>query len=174
MAGHERLRLRAALSRLPRWVTVLGIVLVLGVLAGIAALLATGNSPLAGRLGGTRTVTVVLKIDGELAYLLQSPPIACNGHGGPCDPSVYVSTGTITYTTPTGTETYHYTALPATRTVQVPAGGVVTLDASSEVDVVGCSILMNGKVLSRTWPAKDTARTACRATIPSRAPRAIP
>lgn len=167
MAGRERLTARAALSRLPRWTIVLGIVLVLAELAGIAASRAKGNSALMSRPGGTRTVTVVLEIDGELAYLLQSPPIACNGHGGPCDPSVYVSTGTVTYTTPTGSATYHYTALPSTTKIQVPVGGAVTLNASSDVDVVDCSILLNGKVLNRTWYSKDTAHTTCRATIGS-------
>lgn len=176
MAGRERLGLRRALSRLPRWAAALGIVVVLAVLTGIAAFLAMGTSGLEERLGLGRTVTVVLKVDGEPAYLFQSPPIACNAHGGPCDPPD--ASGIITYTTPTGGTTYQYTALPSTRRVQVPVGGFVTLDAAQDtnlqaadpasgMDVVGCSILLNGKVLSRAKYAKDTLRAHCQATVPS-------
>jgi hypothetical protein len=143
-------------------VTVLGIVLVLAVVGGGAALLAIGTTGLEARLGLTRTVTVVLKVDGELADLSQTP--ICNGHGGPCD--FPADTGTITYTTPTGSTTYQYAGLPSTRSVQVPVGGTVTLDASSDVDTLTCLILLNGKVLNQGWSPKDVNRTACHATIP--------
>jgi len=165
MAGRERLGARAALSRLPRWVTVLGIVLVLVVLTGIAALLVIGISGLEVRLGLTRTVTVVLKVDGEPAQTLQGG-IACNMHGtGPCPTPA--DTGTVTYTTPTGGATYQYTALPSTRKIQVPVGGVVTLDASSDVDALFCLILLDGKVLGQGSSPNDGNRTTCRAAIPS-------
>lgn len=136
MGGRERSWARAALSRLPRWLTALGIVLVLGELAA-AVLLAAGPSRAVPGTHGTMQ-TVVLRVDGVGVMNAQCAPRST------CGPDV-------AYTTPTSTRTYRGVKLPFTRTVEVPAGGAVMLRGSSEVDTpVTCSITAGTQVLSRT------------------------
>lgn len=148
---------RGAVSRLPRWVTVLGLVLVLGELVG-AALLAKGPGSLAiGAPGGIQTV--VLQVD--------HVPV----QGIPCSP--YCSPMTE-YTTPTGSGTYTATddalhALPFRKTVRMRADGTVTLEGSYVGDQsITCSITVNGKVLSRhTNNGSSNAPSAhCQSVIP--------
>ena len=150
---------RPALSRLPRWVTVLGLVLV--VLA-VAALLAKG--PIGRAIGGHGGMrTVVLKADD-----VPVPGIPCGQ--SPCAPEVR-------YTTPTGSATYdgdihdpsRSSLLPFTKTVRVRAGGTVTLDAAYiGAQWITCSITVNGTVVSKNTPAfTATTRDAhCQSVIP--------
>lgn len=168
MAGRERLGARAALSRLPRWVIVLGIVLVLVVVAGGATRLAIGTpSGLDVVLG--RTQTVVLKVDGVPPP--NDPRTDCRGGSSGCDangrPTPAVAS--VSYRTPGGTRTSQDVALPFTKTVQVPVnGGVVTLDASSGDDIATCSILLKGRVINQAWAPNDMSqRATCYAAIPS-------
>ena len=178
MAGRERSGARAALSRLPRWVTVLGIVLVLAVLAGTAAVLAIGTSGLEGRLGLTRTV--VLRIYAEPRHPVDT--ILCNPHSSVttepgCNPYSPFS-GLVWYNSPTSGGSYQYTAPSTDRytvlhtwRVRVPVGGFVTLDSTgggSGAEVVGCSILLDGRVLSRHISTFDSpGGPTCQARIPS-------
>jgi hypothetical protein len=140
-------------------------VLLLGELAGAAALLVkgAGNGLAIGAHGGTRTV--VLRVDGvALTNAACIPPGACSQ---------------VTYLTPAGSETYRGPRLPVTRTVQVPAGGIVTLNASSEVySPITCSITVNGgRVLSRATTSGNPGnggqagagenKAGCHGTVPS-------
>ena len=169
MAGRERLGARAALSRLPRWVTVLGIVLALVVVGGGAALLAMGApSGLDVVLG--RTQTVVLKVDGF--HRPNDPETDCRGSGGPLCPngSPTTAAASLSYRTPAGTRTYHDVVLPFTETVQVPvSGGAVRLDASGGDSITYCSILLKGRDIARKASTPDDTSTTCYAVIPSRA-----
>ena len=150
--------LSPALSRLPRWVTVLGLVLVLGELAG-AALLAKGPGSLGiGAHGGMRTV--VLRVD--------HVPVP----GIPCSP--YCSQE-VDYSTPTGSGTYNamddrLRALPFAKTVRVRAGAIVTLDGSYVGDQsITCSITVNGKVVSRNTDNVSSSNgpvAHCQSVIP--------
>jgi hypothetical protein len=158
MPVRERSWARAALSRLPRWVTALGIATLVAELTGAAVLLTAGPSRVVTWLHGTQTV--VLRVDGVGVMNAQCAP------PGSCGPDV-------TYATPAGSRTYRGTRLPFTSTVQVPAGGVVTLNVSSEVDTpVTCSIAADGRVLSGATTYGDRSSgglsTAnCHGTIPS-------
>ena len=79
MAGRGRSPVRAALSRLPSWVTALGIVLLLGELTGAAVLaegLHGGRRSSHGGTGSTAMMqTVVLRVDGGHAGC--NPPNSC-------------------------------------------------------------------------------------------------
>jgi hypothetical protein len=158
MPVSARSRARVALSRLPRWVTALGIAALAAELAAAAALLAVGPSRAVTWLDGTQTV--VFRVDGVGVMNAQCAP------PGSCGPD-------MTYTTPAGGRTYRGTRLPFTRTVQVPAGGVVALDVSSGVDTpVTCSITADGRLVSGATTYGDRNRggnsTAhCHGTIPS-------
>lgn len=159
----RRPRGRKAPAPLPRWVAVLGTVLLLGELAGAAALLARGSDGVAALGGGGQTV--VLKVDGVLSPLTPNNPETacrpdCHQQSGPGTASV------VWYRTPAGTRTWNYPTLPFTTTVRVPAGGAVTLDAASGSDLwVTCSILLNGRVIKKD--SADASRDArCSTTIP--------
>lgn len=157
----ERSPARAVLPRLPGWVTVLGVVLVLGELTGGAVLLAGGPSSLAALSGETRTV--VLKVDGacgsdDATYRTptgdgqfditvgRSPEglTECMSHGSPTTPTL-------------------------TKTVAVPAGGTVTIsifNGTGDPDLpLTCSITVNGSALDQVQ-AGDGKRATCRARIP--------
>lgn len=161
-SGMQRSPVRAARSRLPAWVTVLGLVLVLGELAGGAFLLA-GDPGGPAALGGPAR-TVVLQIiggcsgdsatytspagDGQFDLSTQtavgSPSGGCVSHGSPTNP-------------------------PLRKTVAVPAGEMVKI---STFNVYGsgsfpliCSITVDGRVLSQV-PNDGRGRAACRAKIP--------
>lgn len=171
--GAEPGRRRAwkALTPVPRWVAVLGTVLLVGELAGAAALLVTGSNGMAA-LGG-RGQMVVLKVDGVLSPLAPDNPETacrpdCRPHSGPGTASV------VWYRTPAGARTWNYPRLPFTRTVRVPAGGVVTLDAASGSDLwVTCSIILNGRVIkSDTADASRDARCSTRIPPGARPSRA--
>ena len=173
-----------ALSRLPRWMTALGIVLSLGELAGAAALWAAGTegvprtaaarqaphgpgSPATVPGGGTRTVA--LEVDGVgMPSGLIPQGTACRPSCDPRQPSVG---GPVDYTTPAGSIDEDPT-LPFTTTVRVPAGGAVTLQAYPWMNAYGvayqvtCSILLNGRVLSRDTSTGPGGRATCRARIP--------
>lgn len=154
-----RERSRAALSRLPRWVTALGIVLLVSELAGAAVLLAerpdlgTGAQAgtAAGSHGGTQTggthggtQTVVLRVDG-------GPPVhdrCIPAPHDPCGAHVFYS---IYSTRPgAGTIVPAPVHLPFTRTIRVEAGKSVWLNASSGTDSqITCSITAGNRVLSK-------------------------
>lgn len=183
MAGRERSQKGAVLSQLPRWLTALGIVLVLGELAGAAALLAAGPRrppPARGAVptasapqpaetptapvnhGETRTV--LLRVDGEplRGYACTPvPPV-------PCGPEVGYGPGTPE----AGTPPFRPVHLPFVRKIQVKAGGSVTLNAHAmTVSRITCSIAVDGQVLSEITagpPNSDQASTSnCWTTIPA-------
>jgi hypothetical protein len=150
-------------------VTVLGIVLVLVVLfIGGTVLLVTGsNGPARGSGGGTRTVA--LKVIGVgMPPNLEPQGTACRPS---CDPHQPGVGGNVDYTTPTGSVDVDPT-LPFTTTVRVPVGGAVTLQASPWMNAYGvayhvtCSILLNGRVLSRKTSNSENPVT-CQARIPA-------
>lgn len=167
------------LSRIPRWVTALGMVLLVAELTGAAALLAAGPhagraihaapSPQAGTptAPGTRgeTRTVLLRVDGEplRGYTCTPvPPVPCGpevGYG-PAPPEA-------------GTPPFRPVHLPFTRKIQVKAGGSVTLNAyAMTVTWIRCSISVDGQVLSEITagpPNSDQASTSnCWSPIPPR------
>ena len=148
---------RAALSRLPGWVTALGMALVLAELTADAVVLAGGWGGLAVLGGETRTV--VLQVG--------------NVYGD----------DSATYTTPTrdgrfdvpaearplGQGSYSEPGANPTKTVAVRPGGIVTIHTFSGTGAaVTCSITVDGKVLSLTTPEADPVWTSgtCRARIP--------
>lgn len=173
---------RAVLSRPPRWLTSLGIVLLLGELASAAALLAAGATgvprtaarrvPHGGGSASTvpysGTRTVALKVTGVgMPPNLEPQGTACRPS---CDPHQPGVGGPVDYTTPAGSVDVD-PALPFTTTVRVPAGGAVTLQASPWLNAYGvayqvtCSILLNGRVLSRETSNSQNPVT-CRVKIP--------
>lgn len=156
-ARAARSSVRAALSRLPRWLTALGVVLVLGELTG-GVLLAAGPADLVA-LGPHRTV--VLKVDG-----------GCYGDRA-------------TYRTPTGNGHFDITlgqedgppdcythggfsGTPLTKTVTVPAEGTVTVTIYNHQGLgpLTCSIVLDGGELDEA-EARDGGESAtCGARIP--------
>jgi hypothetical protein len=158
MTSHaDRSPARPALSRLPRWVTALGLVLVVGELTAGAAALAK-RAPGLAWLGG-RTRTVVLQVEGS-----------CAGDSA-------------TYTTPTGDGQFDMPAQaglincvthggPSTPTLQktfaVQVGGIVTISTFNAYGSypITCSITVNGQVLSQDPNDGFRGRATCRAKIP--------
>lgn len=164
-------RSRPALSRPPRWLTVLGIVLLLGELTGAAVFLAAGphgeTRPRAGPNGGTQPTagfpggtadrgaaqTVVLRVDGV-------PDPSCQQEPGRC-------MSDVTYSRPTGTATVYSGPLPFVKEVPVPPGGIVTLTgASVSMERLACSITVDGKVVSQTATRNALNAVACHAMLP--------
>lgn len=159
------------LSRLPRWVTVLGILLALVVLSGGVALLVTGSNVARPATGGARTV--VLKVEGGLSPLAPKykSGTACKPD---CDlPPAPGTASFVSYKTPAGFKVYNAPTLPFSKTVQVPVGGLVILRAApGSDDPVTCSIVLNGRVLSQYTYDSDNGNS-CEVRIPSGSSRAV-
>ena len=157
---------RSALSRLPRWVTVLGLVLVLGELA-CAALLAAGAYRGTGSHRGTAAhgpaQPVMLRVDGvpwPHPTCIALRPTAC----GP-DIGYFTSTGV--------SATVRAARLPFIRTIRVQACQSVRLNATSDTHArITCSITVDGRVLSQVTaftPSSDFTGhgdASCHSTIP--------
>lgn len=153
MAERGRSPVRAALSRLPGWVTALGLILVLGELAGGAILLVAPS--LAALGGGPRTV--VLQV--ENAYSGDSATYTTPTGDGQFDMPFE--------TPPLGQGSYSESGPTVTETVTVPAGGLVTIHTFSGYEGrLGCSITVNGRVLSQVTTGGFWDRATCRAKIP--------
>lgn len=159
LAAGERLRpgpgTRAGLSRLPRWVTALGLVLVLGELTG-AALLAKGPRGLATGPGVLRTV--VLRV-----YAAPVQGITCHH----CSPMVSYSTPTVSGTG--GAMGDGGRMVPFITTVRVRSGGTVTLDGSYVgAQSITCSVAVDGKVVTKNTDnqATDGPAAHCQSVIP--------
>lgn len=149
---------RGPRSRLPTWVTVLGMVLVLGELTGGAVLLAGGRGGL-GALGlGTRTV--VLTVDGACA--VDAVTYRTPTRHGQFD----ITAGT----SPEGIKDCFshggFTGPTLTKTVAVRSGGTVTISIFERngVTALSCSITVSGRVLDHAQV--EDGRAACRARIP--------
>ena len=148
MAGHGHSPARAALSRFPRWLTALGLVLVLGELAGGAVLLAGGGGPrtvvlqVSNAYSGDTATYRTPTGDGQFDMPADTPPL---GQGGYSEPG------------PT-----------LTKTVTVQAGGTVTISTFNGYGgmPLTCSITVNGKVLSQVPADGFWARATCRARVP--------
>lgn len=187
-----RERSRAALSRLPRWVTALGMAALAGELT-LAALLAAGpHRPPQTRVatptapatqgatptvpatqGATPTVpatsgatqTVQLHVDGVPLQVACTPVPPDT-----CGPEV----GYDTYGTALGAfdaPTMRPSRLPFTKKIQVGAGQGVTLNAWSRTDSpLTCSITADGRVLSEITAGmpngNETTGALCQTTIP--------
>ena len=184
---------RAALSRLPWWVTALGIAALAGELT-FAALVAAGSKHPPHPRGATRTApapgaatpkapgpqaatptapatsgaaqTVLLRVEGAPlrgAACTPVPPV-------PCEPEV----GYRASSTELGallTPAMRTARLPFTTTIQAKPGDIVTLISWSRTDSpLTCSITAQGRVLSRITagtPNGDQASSAdCKTTIP--------
>ena len=179
-----RSRLRAFTSRPPRWVMVLGTVLLLSEVAGAAVLLterpyrpmgppAAKQTP--GPHGGMQTPpgphggmqTVVLRVD---AVPMAKDTCVPAPHD-PCGPHVEYST--YVSTPGTGTIVPAPVHLPFIRKIRVEAGQSVGLNASSGTDSqITCSITAGNRILSRITAFTDkfnfTAAgiAGCHSTIP--------
>ncbi|MDN3360070.1 hypothetical protein QWU11_46425 [Actinomadura sp. DC4] len=159
MAGRGHSSARAALTLLPGWVTVLGLVLVLGELTGGAVLLARSRDGLTAPGGAAQTV--VLQVtgacagdtatyttptgDGQFDMPAQKPPRSlanCVSHGSPTTPTLQ-------------------------KTVNMQPGGKVTINTfNGYADFpLTCSITMNGKVLSQVVNNEFWGRATCWARI---------
>lgn len=167
MTSHPgRSRLRRALSRPPGWLTVLGLVLMLGEIAGAAMLAGCAHgvthataAPHAGTpLPQNGADTVLLRVEGKV----QIPPGA-----GVCAamtvPRRYCE---VTYTSPTGGNKINVNSLPFVKAIRVHPGGSVTLSEFVLADPVTCSITVDGQVLSR-FTSHGGPDPSCRSTIPS-------
>lgn len=172
---------RPGVSRLPRGVTVLGLVLVLGEVIAAATLLASGPNRGTGSHRGTAArpsqpahgpsqaahgpaQTVVLRVDG-----VPLPHPTCIAlPQAPCGPE-------IAY----GTDLRHFTSvpmparLPFVKTIRVEAGQSVRLNADSDTHArITCSITVDGRILSKATaftPSKDFTEhgnASCHSTIP--------
>lgn len=139
---------RASLSRLPRWVPVLGVVLVLGEVTGAAILLPGGGGPRAVVLqvsnaysGDGATYTTPAG-DGQFEMPADTPPLgqASTWQAGPT----------------------------VSKTVSVPSGGTVTISTFNGYGgmPLTCSISVNGTVVSKVPADGFWARATCRATVP--------
>jgi hypothetical protein len=168
MARPGRSRRRIVPSRLPRWLTAFGIVL-LGELAGAALLAGCAHGPARTSpashggtpaiplpAGGTRAV--VLRVDGTYR------PIP--GIRGCEAPAVPPRRCEVKYTTPAGGKTTYVGSLPFVTTIRVKAGASVTLSEFVLADPLTCSITAGGAVLSR-FTSHGGPDPSCRSTIPS-------
>lgn len=169
IARPGRPQARAVLSRLPRGVTALGIVLLLGELAGGALLAGCAHGPASASPAphgttpaipyprdGTRTV--VLRVDGKYRPIPDT--------SGCQDGNVPPRFCEVTYTTPAGSKTTYVDSLPFVTTIRVPVGATVTLSEFVLADPLTCSITVDGAVLSR-FTSHRGPDPSCRATIPS-------
>lgn len=149
MPERERSRARAALSRLPRWATALGLILVLIEAGGAALFVADSESGASSSAGtaassprpGMRTVTLRV---GGLAL-----------------------GDTLDYETPAGRAAITRTPyLTFTKNLRVRSGGLVTIHAfTSRHDPVTCSIASNGKLLLQS-SANQSGADSCQARVP--------
>lgn len=157
--------------RPPGWVTALGLLLVLGEVAGAIALAAGGSGsahPHAARarphltsspaapaaLGPARTV--VLRVDG--------------GYSG-CDPvsrcGDEASRYEVLYQTPTARQWSYPHTVPFTKTVQVPSGELVKFNAYPGSQAwARCTISVDGLILSQVTTRTPGGIAACRSEIP--------
>lgn len=161
MTSHsDRSLARVALSRLPGWVTVLGMALVLAELAAATVPLVTGRGGLAagphggtGRSAGMRTV--VLDI--------------ANAHRD--DSATYTTpTGDGRFTMPAETRPLIPGAIVA-KTVGVQAGGIVTIHVvpgTGGTAGLTCTIMVNGGAVSQATAEYGGFRSwaTCRARVP--------
>ena len=173
MAPPGRSRPRAAASGLPRWVTVLGIVLLLGEVAGAAVLLAGRPHRAAAPQAGTRTAAAPRGGTQQVVLRVDAVPMASDScvpaPNDPCGPHAAYST----YATTPGTWTIvpAPVRLPFTRKIAVQAGKNVWLNANSGTDSqITCSITAGNKVLSRVTAFNQSGlasgTAACHSMIP--------
>lgn len=139
---------RARTSRLPGWVPVLGLVLVLGEVTGGAVLLAGGGGPrtvvlqVSNAYSGDSATYTTPTGDGQFEMPADTPPL---GQGG-----------------------YEEAGPTLSKTVRVQSGGTVTISTFNGYggSPVTCSITMNGAVLSQVPADGFWARATCRAKVP--------
>lgn len=172
MAERGRPPRPAARLRPPGWVTALGLLLVLGEVAGGIAALAAGGSgpghPHAARARPHATSspaapaspgparTVVLRVDG--GYSGCAPVSGCGNDEGPDE---------VLYQAPTGRQWWYPRSVPFTKTVQVPADEFVKFNAYPGSQAwARCTISVDGVILSQVTTRTLGGIAACRTEIP--------
>lgn len=167
MAGPGRSPVRAALSRLPGWLAALGLVLVLAELAGAAGVLAVGHgrqlhphrgtarpstgtpSPHSGTGAAGPIHTVVLRVDG--------PDAGCNAAR---------SCGAwVQWQAPSGSGAENSQGMPFIKTIRVPAGAKVAVEATPYGNLARCSVTVDGTELSRVTTTENGHAT-CGSVVP--------
>lgn len=171
--------MRAALSRLPGWVTALGIVLLLGELGGGIALLAVGHGgtghPYAARgrphATGSPAVTASPAVTGSPGAT-QTAVLRVDGGYAGCDPISRCGDEAlryqVLYVTPAGHYEWSYPrSVPFIKEVRVPAGEFVKFNAYPGTQArATCTITVGGVILSQITTRTLGGIAACRSVIP--------